>query len=392
MKKSLFLLFITCCAVTWAEADDVLPLKKGKGGYVDPTVKQLKEPSKPVVEEEKPEAKKEAEPYVASVGVFGTTKLNEESLRKFLGKDLDKWLKLGIKGDPSSVQMEEKLAKKVKDKYGFAESKWSVIQFFEPGNLAIHIVLDVLETEEVPKRAAFLTAPTQEFKDPDGLLKTWSEYENTALDMIEAGQLEPETDRCEGVSFHCPFGHKNEKLKKYEKVFVDGVKRHFSTLADILNKDKREDYRAAAAYLLAYHRDGQKVVQWMIERIKDPSDLVRNNSLRVLGDLAEFHPQYVIPTTPIIEALNYPRATDRSKSVFVAHLLTLNSQSARDEILKSGVPNVLRLLASSMPDQREFAHGILRKISGKEFGPQELNAWNQWYAKLPKDRGVSGGK
>ena len=113
--------------------------------------------------------------------------------------------------------------------------------------------------------------------------------------------------------------------------------------------------------LLASDRAGQTVVQWMGERATEPSDLVRNYSLRVLGDIAEFNPQYVIPTGPIIEALNYPRATDRSKSVFVAHLLTLNSQSARDEILKSGVPNVLRLLAASMPDRRRSCASCCRR-------------------------------
>lgn len=51
--------------------------------------------------------------------------------------------------------------------------------------------------------------------------------------------------------------------------------------------------------------------------------------MRVLGDMAEFHPEYVIPVTPVLEALKFPRVSDRSKALYVVYLTALSSQDAR---------------------------------------------------------------
>lgn len=400
MKKSTLLITLFLSLFSFAKDSDTLPIKKGAPGQVmDPTDNTLLGKQKTPAQKKKVQdsaaeedvtAPKNTKPYVASVSTFGSSRLTEVNLRETLGKDLDAWLKMGVNGDDRSVQMEERLAQKVKEKYGFHSAEWSIIQFFEPGDLAIHITMDVVEKQDVAKRMPFQPQPTAEFKDPDGLVKAWADYENTALDLIEAGQIEPESDQCTGVAFHCPFGHKHEKLKKYQTIFVEGVQKNLDKLIEIQTKDKRAEFRGAATYLLAYCKDGQKVTNLMVDRVKDPSDLVRNNALRVLGDVAEFYPQFIIPTAPIVQALNFPRASDRSKSVFVAHLLVLNSQSARDEILKTGVPSLLDLLKAKMPDQKEFAHAILRKISGKDYAATDIPSWNNWYGKL--NRGVSSKK
>lgn len=324
------------------------------------------------------------EPYVASISIFGTDKLNETSLRKFLGKDLDDWLDKGLKGDPDSLSMEEQLANKVKNKFGFHDVSWSVVQFFEPGDLAIHITLDVVEKTDVKSRLDFLPEPTEELADPDKLISQWAEYEGMALDLVQNGELAPQTEQC--VAFHCPFGHKHEKLKKYEKIFVDGVKKHADALANILQKDKRPEFRAASAYLLPYLKDGNRVVNLMVSRIKDPNPLVRNNVLRVLGDISEFHPQFVVPVKAVIEALNFPKASDRAKAIYVVYLQALNSKNSREEIKKTAVPYLLSLLAGKQPDSKEFAHGTLRKISGKDYSAKDITSWNNWYQKLAKDK------
>lgn len=327
------------------------------------------------------------QPYVASVDSFGSGRLTELALKETLGSDLEAWLIKGMKGEPDALDLEHKLAEKVKNKFGFALAEWSIVQYFEPGDFAIHITLDVVERNDAAERMPFHPAPTAELKDPDGLIKQWIEYEDTALEMVDNGQLEPEADDC--VAYHCPFGHKNPKLKKYEKIFVDGVKKNQKELLEILARDKRGEHRAAAAYLLAYLKDGKKVVSAMVERIKDPDPMVRNNVLRVLGDMAEFHPEFVIPAGPVLEALNFPRVSDRSKAVYVAYLLALNSQQVREQILKTSVPELLTFLASKQPDHREIAHGILRKVSGKEFPNTDITSWTAWYGKVAKDKAIT---
>jgi hypothetical protein len=392
MKNLLLVLILSHCI--FAADRDTVPLKKkttpaksdSEGSIVGKPWIGVRKQKDPGAEA----APGEAQPYIASLSVYGTSRLNEVTLRKFLGKELDEWIAKGLKGDDTSVQLEDKLAEKLKTKYGFAEASWSVVQFFEPDDLGIHITLDVVEKADAAKRLNFLPEPKGEFPDPDGLIAAWAEYEGTALKLVESGTLTPQTEKC--VALHCPFGHKHEKLKKFEKIFVDGVKKNVDALANILQNDKRGEYRAAAGYLLPYFSDGNRVVSLMVSRVRDPDPLVRNNVLRVLGDIAEFSPQYVIPVKPVVTALDFPKASDRAKAVYVVYLMALNSQSARDEIRKTAGPELLQLLAGKQPDSRDFSHGILRKISGRDYPATDVAAWTVWYQKLSKDRGVSGKK
>jgi len=329
----------------------------------------------------------EIKPYVASVETYGSSRINEIILKETLGSELNEWIEKGLAGDPSSLDLEVKLAEKVKTKFGFVTAEWSVVQYFEPEDMAIHITLDVVEPQEAGKRMPFLSNPIKQLRDPSGLIKHWIDYEQIAMELIESGQLEPESETC--PAFHCPFGHKHVRLKKYEKIFVEGVKKHAADLNEILQYDKRPDFRAASAYLLAYQKDGKKLVSQMVSHIKDSDSTVRNNVLRVLGDVAEFHPDLIIPIKPVLEAFEFPRVSDRSKALYVAYLLSLNSQQSRDEILKAYVPTLLQIMASHQPDHRDLSHSILRKISSKDYPANDLQAWSNWFTRLPKNPAIS---
>jgi hypothetical protein len=73
-------------------------------------------------------------------------------------------------------------------------------------------------------------------------------------------------------------------------------------------------------------------------------------------------------------------------------MLASNSSAAREEILRDGVPNLLLLLETKVPDQKEFAHNTLKKVSGKEYPISDLNSWKNWYSKLKKDKGLPSTK
>lgn len=384
MKKLLLALALVSVAALGVDKDTI-PIKAGSASPQPPDNSLVKNPAVPAGQAGGDEEEgQELHPYVASVDVYGSSRINDVVLKETLGHDLDQWLKMGIAGDPRSVEVESKLAAKVKNKFGFAEADWSIVEYFEPGDPAIHITLDVVEKEDQARREPFLKAPTGEFKDPEGLIKAWMEYEDTAIELVESGQLEPEADEC--VAFHCPFGHVHPKLKKYEKIFVEGVKKHEKELALIQSQDRRPEWRAAATYLLPYLKDGKKVISLMVDRIKDPEVMVRNNALRVLGDIAEFNPEFIIPVKPLLEALEFPRVSDRSKAIYVVYLLALNSKDAREQVLKSSVPTLIQMLGCKQPDHHDIAHGILRKISGKEFAATDASAWKGWYAKLNGER------
>jgi len=384
MRIGTLLLMVFC---SYSLAVDTLPLRKsvGSGGSpVDPALRSGPQGA-PAAAGEGVEPL--PQPYVAAVDTYGSPRLDEAKLKALLGTELDEWLTRGMKADPSSVQLERKLADKVKRQFDLAAADWDIVQYFEPGNFAIYITLSVVEKADAAERMRFLAEPTRQFADPEGLIKAWNEYEEIALEMVDNGQLEPESEEC--PAYHCPFGHKNARLKKYEKIFLDGAKKHHAALVEILAKDKRADFRAAAAYLLAYWKEGNRVIAALGERVRDSDPLVRNNVLRVLGDIAEFHPEFIIPVAPVMEALKFPRVSDRSKAAYVVYMMVLNSQQAREQVLRAGVPQLLDFLDSKQPDHKEIAHGILRKLSGKDFASTDVVSWKSWYGKQAKERALS---
>ncbi len=233
----------------------------------------------------------------------------------------------------------------------------------------------------------FLNSPIGEFQDPDGILESWAKYENLAFELMQKGELLP-MDAPQCPAFHCPFGHKHIQLKPFEKRFLEGARKHEKKLISIQAKDKRFEYRAAATYVLAYLKNGKLVVESMVARIRDPDSLVRNNALRVLSHIAEFHHQLFIPIDPVIAALDYPKVSDRSKAVLILHGLASHSEDNKARIREKGAAFLLKLLASGQPGHREPAHSVLRAISGKNYPMANLQAWKQWANSLPK-RGVS---
>lgn len=383
--RTLILLGTLVSIPLFGAGSDTLPLQtktapdSGRTSIIAPKDKKAPEPA-PVAQA--------PVPTVQSIGTYGSARINEVTLKETLGRDLDVWIEKGLASDPTAVEMEKSFIEKIKKKFGFAFAEWSIIQYFKPDGLQLHLTLDVVEPQDVARRMPFLPEPTAAIPDPDGLIRQWMEYENTALDLVEAGELQPETDRC--AALHCPFAHKHAKLKKYEPIFLAGVKKHAKTLLEIQAQEKHAEARGAATYLLAYWVDEKKkVVEAMIERTRDPEAMVRNNALRVLGDIAEFHPDVTIPLSPIVAALDYPRVSDRSKALYVTLLMALNSPSVRDQLLKTSIPTLIALMECKQPDHRELAHNILRKVSGKDLSATDTRPWLAWYRKLPQGREVS---
>ncbi len=389
------LILVLACVVGYAEDRDTIPLKNPtlpttQGETTESFTGLTNPPVSPLPNDDaNPQFTKNgqaAKPYIASVDTYGSSRINEGIIRKLLGPALDKWLKKGLANDETAPQMEATLRGRVIKKFGFPFAEWSVVQYFQPGDLAIHVTLDVVEKSDVAKRMPFYEAPTKQMSDPDNLIKSWQEYEDTALDLVEKGQLEPDIAQC--AALHCPFGHKHPKLKKYESIFVEGVKKDEQALVEITKKDARPEDRASAAYLLAYLKDGNRVVNYEMAMVRDPDDLVRNNALRVLGDIAEFHPEYVIPAAPIVQAIHFPRVSDRSKALYVAFQMVGSNHDTKDLLLKDDVPDLIQMMQSKQPDHRDLSYGILRKISGKDFAVNDVRSWNNWFFKL-NDRAIT---
>lgn len=369
-------------SLVWAQVgfagSDTIPLSKSAAPSV-PGAKVEKEKGKLDPNAVLPPAI----PYIASLDTYGSSRITEKELRKAFGKRLDAWLKKGVTGDRAGAQkLQDQLVADIKRKFKVPFAEFSIMQYVNPGDLSLRVTLDVVEPADVGRRMPFHPVPTEAVDDPLGLVTQWLEYQKLALELAEKGELEGFKLECP-QALHCLFGHEHPKLKKYGDSFSKGVRERAADLEAVLTRDKREEHRAAAAFLFAYHKDGAKVVSLMIDRIKDPSPLVRNNALRVLGDIAELHPQYAVPLDPILEALDYPVVTDRAKALFIAFALAETSEPARQLILKKSVPHLISLLDTQQPSQSGVAHAILRRISSQNFSPGDVAKWREWANRLP---------
>jgi hypothetical protein len=69
--------------------------------------------------------------------------------------------------------------------------------------------------------------------------------------------------------------------------------------------------------------------------------------------------------------------------------LALNSKEAKEELARTSLDVLVRLLDMEQPDQRDMAHSILRKVSGKDFAANDLAAWANWKTTQLKNRELS---
>lgn len=295
------------------------------------------------------------------ISVFGSDRINGAEIEKFLGKTLDDWIKNSLERSLESKKIESSISERVKHRYQLAYSQLSLVVYpdLEP---SVYITLDVVEKKDEKRRLPFLVLATKKHSDPGGLIEKWSDYESRALKLVENGELIPDSESCN--AFHCLYGHHHSQLKSDEKVFKDGAKKFGTELKLILKHDSRAEFRRAAAFLLAYLMDGNEVVREMIGALNDPDAIVRNNALRVLMDIADFHKGTLIPVLPIARVLDFPNVTDRSKALDIILSLTETSQSYKENIHRNFRTKIMALKNFSQPNHREPAEQILRAISG----------------------------
>ncbi len=303
---------------------------------------------------------------------FGSKRLTAQSIQKDYGAKISQFF-LAEGDTEKSLQLQQSIEAEIKARYKFSFVNLSLVIYFKPSS-GKYLTIDVVEPEDESKRMTFLPSPKGEFKDPDGLIALWEQYLNLSFELQRAGQFEYPKN-C--PAWHCTHGFENPKLAPYLEKFNSVVPANEAKLEVILKNDKRAHFRANAAFLLAHIKSGQKLVQYLLPQIQDSSDLVRNNSMRVLSEIAMRHPDMAIPVEPIIGALHYPTTTDRNKAAYI--LLYLSKKEMNKPKIVQGAGEVLiEMLKLQQPNNHDPAFEILKSLSGKNFGARDYAAWEKW--------------
>jgi len=183
--------------------------------------------------------------------------------------------------------------------------------------------------------------------------------------------------RCRAV--HCGFGFGHPELEGLEERFVLGVPKHFKAVVKVLQQDRDDRRRAAAAYVLAYGTSQKAIVRALIPAIKDSNSVVRNNAMRVLVDIQRASDKVIVPAQPLIEALHFPEVTDRNKAVYaLAEIVKKNTSTYRTQILRGAGAVLLAMVSMKQPINRDGALlQLLTGLSGSDYG-QDVAAWKHW--------------
>jgi hypothetical protein len=178
-------------------------------------------------------------------------------------------------------------------------------------------------------------------------------------------------------AWHCTHGFENSKLAPFLEKFNKLVPPNENKLARILKEDSRPQYRGNAAFLLAHIKNGRAVANYVLGSVGDPSEMVRNNAVRVLGEIAMKHTEIDIPVEPILKVLNFPATTDRNKAGYVLSSLSQKPMNMKP-IIQSGGFILFEMLKLKQPNNHDPAYLILKNVSGQNFGERDYHAWENW--------------
>lgn len=314
-----------------------------------------------------------AQPTLQGLDTFGSQRLSAAKISQKYGPQIEEWALLIKDLRPESLTLKKEIETDIKNQFGFAYVDLSLITYFAP-HPGRYVTVDVVEPEDAAKRMAFLPEPKNHFEDPEGLIALWDEYQEIAFALQKAGAFEyPKT--C--PAWHCTHGFENPKLAPFLEKFNRRVPLHEEKLVRILKDEERPQFRANAAFLLAHLKSGPSVVQYALASLRDSSGTVRNNTARVLSEIASKHPEIEIPVGPLLQMLEFPAATDRNKAGYALAALS-KIEKNKNPILKSAGPTLLAMLKLQQPNNHDPAYQILKNLSGENFDDRDYNAWEKW--------------
>ncbi len=253
-----------------------------------------------------------------------------------------------------------------------------------PGGNVTYITVDVVDQLDNRRLTYFSKPQTGNLPDPDHLIQDWREYEKIAFTKFFKSNTAPIIHNC--PAFHCIYGFDYPELAKYKNIFVTQVPKNKAALIAVLKQDKDENKRAAAAYLLAHISNANELVNILVPSMRDPSNLVRNCSMRVLAATLEKN-NVDFPVQEAITALDFPMETDRNKALYIIQSLTNQPRYAKYIALHAKT-ELLEELKMHQLNLHELAYETLKKISGKKYSDRNYVAWKKWLDKNSVDSSV----
>lgn len=320
---------------------------------------------------------------VASIDVYGTDRLDSEVIRAAHGDALQQLADLYAHGtNDEYVTFRDELLESVCGDLDVAFARLTLVPGWgDPATVPMSVTFDVVEHADAARRMPFRAAPDGAPEDPQGLVAAWRAYERRGAELRDRRELP--SIACDAL--HCLFGFTHADLVPFGETFDRLVPDEVDRLRDVLRNDADAAKRASAAYLLAHSRDPVVTAEALADAILDPSHLVRNAAMRVLGQMGrDSERAQLIPLGPILQAVSFPTVYDRNKALTTLRWLIGTPERKRTTAEGIG-PELLALLRLGTEANHGPAHEVLRRLSGESHGARDYEAWNAWLDRFLAD-------
>jgi len=168
----------------------------------------------------------------------------------------------------------------------------------------------------------FRAAPTGTIRLPADVVQAGEEFSQAFTVAVERGVATEEQSQGHALS-HDP------ATRALQERFIGFAARDSDLLRRVLRESSDAGERALAAQVLGYAADKQGVVDDLVYGMTDPSENVRNNSMRALMVFTKMTPAAGksiprVPYDPFVGLLNSLLWTDRNKSSLALMELTVS--------------------------------------------------------------------
>jgi len=168
------------------------------------------------------------------------------------------------------------------------------------------------------KELKFNPVPTGKLQLPPEVLQLYADTMDALIASVLDGNAREDTSKGYALSTT------DSRLRSKQEAVREYATKHEKLIRDVLETSSESPQRIAAAYMLGYANQSKTQIADLVRASHDSNDVVRNNSTRALGVLADSSPKIAaqIPAGPFVEMLNSGSWTDRNKGGWVLESLT----------------------------------------------------------------------
>lgn len=263
------------------------------------------------------------------------------------------------------------LTNAIKEDYDLAFVDFHTIKYPQEDNL--YTTIDVV-TKDQPNRLKFVSKDkVTNFPQKNDIIQKMIEFQEISMELAMNNPIEDE--KCE--VHHCIASFSRPQLKPYLEMFNTAAKKDRKLILNTIKNDPDPERRGAAIFLVGHFKNPNKVIKVLTPQLDSNSIVVRNNAMRVIGATIASAKLTNIDAKPFIKQLNSPYVTDRNKALYVLYGL-MNNAKPKQQILKNGREDLVKILYLKQPNNHDFAYQILKSVSGKDYAENNYKEWEAW--------------